>query len=413
MKRLMVSVMVLALVLCAFAANAQIPPRTEITFPVDFEADMQWVVDRILDESPAGLGWLAAVLGDEVDILLGFAPAIADLNGPWDEVNDLPGPNGMLDRYELGVVQAMANNPGNYTSGLAVTGAQVREALIENYDQMYIQGLHLLVYQTLPVLWGVVRGLLEAEGVENPPTWAQVGPTMQELFPRLSRLLAGYATIGDEHSMAIVMMVAELAGFCGLVGDGCLVDPPPSTNPDDYTRLTVLAPDGDLDNDGFSNRAEYDFFVGELGGTVAEYVAAVTDPEIAPSGVLPNPRVTLSGGSGRYNLDTTLTLVATPTHLDNVASYQWTLNDAALPDGEGATYTILAGQEWDSGTYKVEVTWFFPDTPEPGEDYEVSRSATTNLLFGDFGLPTTSLLGLTLFAGACALAGALSLRRRK
>jgi len=76
------------------------------------------------------------------------------------------------------------------------------------------------------------------------------------------------------------------------------------------------------------------------------------------------------------------------------------------------TLEILNAQVADSGTYKVAVGVM---VEEKGAKALVADEVTASIAVNvsDSALPLGGALGLTLLASACALAGAVGIRRRK
>ncbi len=218
------------------------------------------------------------VLGDDAALIGLLECAVADLNGPFIDTDDppdgepdLPGPNGLLDgEFELGLVAELLNNTGAYadldtgTLPCQVMAGLDADAVVAgfqaNYDAMFDPIAPIL--PSLPALVEALTGIvLTPEQVDE----------VNALFPNLVQVLAGYATLGDDDSLGIVLFLMDaLSEIIATV----------PTSPEDFTTFgAFLGPEGDADGDGFSNRQEYEEFAGD---GPAAYVVAALDPCIYP-----------------------------------------------------------------------------------------------------------------------------------
>jgi hypothetical protein len=109
--------------------------------------------------------------------------------------------------------------------------------------------------------------------------------------------------------------------------------------------------------------------------------------------------------------DVTLTTVLDPLTDIDPSSYQWYKDGEALEGETGTELALIGVTVDDSGEYSVVV-----DDGEGGGDaaYALFESrGHTVMVFPVGGAPLAGGLGLGLLVGACALAGVVSIRRKK
>ncbi len=123
----------------------------------------------------------------------------------------------------------------------------------------------------------------------------------------------------------------------------------------------------------------------------------------------PPPEGVYVAGSHRLEEGDDLALSAVPTEIVPIG-YQWTKDGEDLEGETGDTLTILDVTLDDSGVYRVVAT------TANGGDAPLAEFESDDFLVMVFPLgemPLAGGLGLGLLAGACALAGAVSIRRKK
>ncbi|HPO16175.1 MAG TPA: hypothetical protein PLI09_22260, partial [Candidatus Hydrogenedentes bacterium] len=176
--------------------------------------DFCYIMDDIYATTQSELmAPLLELLGDDAALIGLIQCAVADLNGPFVDTDDppdgepdMPGPNGLLDgAYELNVIAELINYPAFYTAlpsgaligqvAAGVDPAAVAEAFEFNYNAMYAP-----LEPFLPILPIIVQNYLP-EGVELTPEQTE---EILALLPNLVKILAGYCTLGDSDSLAIV-----------------------------------------------------------------------------------------------------------------------------------------------------------------------------------------------------------------
>lgn len=349
---------------------------------------------------------ILALLGDNAALIQLLQCSVADLNGPFvdtddppDGDGDLPGPNGMLDAaFELGVIAELLNNPTAH-QGLAsgtmagqiavgVNPTAVATAFNANYHAMYDPIVSTGLLDQLP---NIVRLLT---GIQLTP---EQSTQISALFPNLLQVLAGYAVIGDDDSVAIVLFLTNaLRNALASLGDL-------PSNPDDLVSLPAfLGPNGDADGDGYTNRQEYNAYAGAK--DAGEYVAAALDPMINPS-TTSTERVLLSPkGTVRMPAGWTLQIKAA-TNLTGTVAYQWLHNGEEIEFANDPTFIIQSLAYGDAGQYQCQVT-------NDAKTVLISLPLTV-VVIDPSTVPLAGGLGLSALAGICALGGALVIRRKK
>ena len=215
------------------------------------------------------------------------------------------------------------------------------------------------------------------------------------LIGSLTGILAADATMGDATTNAAL---DELLGLLSSIG----VKPPEGGIGALGTAVPALGPEGDADGDGYTNRQEYNYFVGSLEYSAPDYVAAALDPEQG----LP-PVLKITGPTGRVPLGSDVT-ISVEVLVGTAVNYQW-YKDSTLLDGEtGSAVELLNAQVADSGVYRVDVN------VDNGMGKAVELySASFTLTVSEFSVPVGGAFGLIMLAGACGMAGVAGLRRRK
>ena len=234
---------------------------------------------------------LRNLLGNDVSVLSELACGVADVNGnppntTSTRLRDLvPDPNGMLDGpYELGALQELLNHPGRYGC-LDERGGVDSHAVYPAFDANLFTALGSL-YGVPPVeleplfrllLGNDLDGVVEGEAAQD-----EVIARISTLVPNIGILLAGYATLGDDNSIGLCVLIL---GYINAQTDSILAL---GDNPDAYTRLNgMLSIDGDIDGDGFTQRMEYTALGG--GRTPELYIEAVLHNDAFEGECAPEP----------------------------------------------------------------------------------------------------------------------------
>ena len=186
-----------------------------------------------------------------------------DFNGPLDMEADIPHtPNGILDgQYELGILAAVLNDP---------THPLHEEA-------------HIAIQNNFIYFKNLIQTSLSDQG------YLGLMPLMAPYFiGSFSMTLAGYATLGDPATYEAIDALLPLYELFGTTPD-------PDGSAPDATPVPETGPDGDIDDDSFTNREEYDILFGCDGPA---YVAAALDPEQPSLIVSPLDDYSISGYEG-------------------------------------------------------------------------------------------------------------------
>ena len=327
-----------------------------------------------------------------------------DINGPVDDCLEIPmTSNGIPDRFELAVLAEVLNDPASPMN------AQATAALQSNMDAL------------VPPLCDALRAV--DVGLQDPvDIRAILYAAAPWALPALGGIICAAATMGDDPTLAAL---DELVGLLADLG----IEPPVIT----WQTVPALSADGDASANGFTNRELYDWLIQvNPAMTHQEFGAAALNPASRPPA-----KVTVQGGGSAY-VDDDVTLAVNVSDLASGASaaaYQWYIWDVVgqecgkwigeegeqtcdrwcdvydwvvIPDATGATLPLGAVTIEDSGKYGVGVDI---DTGKAVEGAIIA--STTLVVTEDPGMPVGSAVGLTLLAGACALAGAIGIRRRK
>ena len=288
-----------------------------------------------------------------------------DINGPLNTVPEAAQPftaNGIPDgEYELGLLAAILN------STITPHHAEVTAAFQANYD-----------YFRLMVTAGLANVQLKAD-LRNMVVDV-CGPCMHT---GLAMVLAGYATEGDPDTLAALdALIAGLAplGFT-----------PPANGIGTVTTglPAILGPAGDADGDGWSNRAEYNYYKNQGAAAV---ITAQLDPGSKLPITLPPPMPV----DGAFEEGSPLTLSAQVPGDVVVVAYAWYKDGMPL----GVTTPQLVIQKLavsDTGHYSYTIT------TDHGEVVRSPQFIVT--VFRIERVTVTGGLGLALLAGACAFGG--------
>jgi hypothetical protein len=146
----------------------------------------------------------------------------------------------------------------------------------------------------------------------------------------------------------------------------------------------------------------------DAGSASNEGFGCVEDP-CEPAGP-PPPTGTISGDhKPLVDGDVTLTAVLF-NMLDEDPTYQWAKDGEDLEGETGGTLELLSVTLDDTGEYTCLVTYV---EEEGGDAAYAELELSTYVWVTEAGLPLAGGLGLGLLAGACALAGVVSIRRKK
>lgn len=367
----------------AFNNNLETEINNPITWPNPGDYDFCGMSDTIYC-SLAGLSSLA----DAVAEFAGLVQCLnMDINGPVDMEAEIPvTPNGIPDgAYELGILAFLLNSTGHPLHTQAMSAFQGNFVFIRN---LVLEALYLAV--------------LKSDNKDLRPIVETI--MAPKLLGSLCGVLAGFATMGDAQTNAAMDQLLLLLEDIGLT-------PPEGGMGANTTGIQQVGPFGDADGDSYSNYAEYQYFVEGQAYNATQYVAAALDPAQMPPTF--NPSVSVATTTGFFVVGDTITLTATLKNYFDAPEYVRWYKDGGLLDGQSAfTLEILNAQEADSGLYKVGVGVMVEEKDAKAlVPQEVTASILVNV--GDSALPLGGALGLTLLASACALAGAVGIRRRK
>lgn len=347
-----------------------VPPATP-TDAVDFTAsDGNYAFCEYADTIFCSLAPLATALPEIADFAFLVQCLNMDINGPLDLEADIPvTSNGIPDAsYELGILAAVLNDPSEPLHAAALAGFK-----------QYYQNIKDLVVQAL-----TSSGYIGLVSMFAP-----------NLVGSLTGVLAADATMGDATTNEALNQLLLLLEDLGLT-------PPPGGIGSLGTAVPELGPEGDADGDGYTNRQEYNYFVGSLQYPAADYVAAALDPEQTLPAVLK-----ITGPTGRVPLGSDVT-ISVEVLVGTAVNYQW-YKDGTMLEGEtGSAVELLNAQVADSGAYRVDVN------VDDGAGKAVELySASFTLNVSEFSVPVGGAFGLIMLAGACGMAGVAGLRRRK
>ncbi len=348
-----------------------------------------WDFCAAFDTASCSLGPLASFSTDILSYQNLFLCG-TDINGPVNlnpPDGQLPvSANGIPDgEFELGLLAAVLNN--TYTLPGTVKNADVLTAYKANFN----------FFKVL-----VTKALANVPINKPPAAPSDLRPMVPGLAPwlpgALVQILAGYATEGDAQSVGAL---ETLLGLLSQIG----IQPPTGGVAGNTTGFgTILGPDGDADGDGYTNRQEYNYFKNnpDSGSTAAATVIkAQLTASITPPATIPKCLV-IGGGTFEEGGMLTLTAIAQNT---TALTYSWS-KDGGVSIGSASQFVIPVLALTDSGKYKCTI-----GIDNTGGVVESNVVAVTVVPAGT--LPIAGGLGLALLAGACALGGVGSIRRRK
>lgn len=297
----------------------------------------------------------------------------ADINGPLDLEAEIPvTANGIPDgQFELGLLARVLNTPANqyHTAALAA-----------------FQG------NTVAIKALVVEALANTDfKADEKDIRAIVSGIVPHLVGSLCSVLGAYCVLGDAQTNAAL---DELLGLLADIG----VTPPAGGIGAITDSVPQLGPEGDADGDGASNRKEYNHFKSQ-GATAT--IDAQLDPLQTP------PNIAFITGAGKFEEGATVTLRIAFNGVDGSgATYQWFKGSSAITDATGSSLVFAPVTVADAGSYSCEL-----NLPDKATVFVTDPAVLTVLPEGS--LPVAGGMGLALLAGACALAGAVGIRRRK
>ena len=334
------------------------PPST---WPTVGEYDFCGYADQVFCMLDA-----AGTLADELPAYAALFQCLTmDINGPINEEAEIPVTgNGIPDgAYELALLGAVMNDPNH----------PLHQQALDAYQYNFI------------VLKSLVGLALDSEGYLGFTLLAPM------VAPGLIAILAGYPTLGDAQTNVALDTLLLLLGDLGL-------QPPAGGIVSITHSVPQLGPEGDADGDGASNRKEYNYYKSQ-GPAVT--IAAQLDPAQTP------PNLAFITGGGKYEVGATVNLRVAFVGMDGVgATYQWFKNGAPVADATGSSLVFAPVTLADAGSYSCEL-----NIPDKATVFLTDPTSLTVLPEGS--LPVAGGMGLALLAGACALAGAVGIRRRK
>jgi len=335
-----------------------------------------WDMCAAFDTAACSLGALSSLSTDILTYQSLFYCS-TDINGPLnlDPEADLPvTPNGIPDgNFELGLLAAVMNTTSNSNNAAVVA------AFKDNFNFFKV---------------------LVTSALANIPMKMDARPLVPGLAPYLPSglvmILAAFATEGDDTSIAALDTLMGLLGEIGVT--------PPAGSVADYTTgfPTLLGPTGDADGDGYTNKQEYNYFKNQ-GAAIT--IAAELDPAIFPPATVPKVIVL---GSGTYEVGGALELTGVALNC-TALTYQWSKNGTPLAPETASALVIPVLAATDAGSYVCSIT--YDDGSKAITTVESNPALVTVVPAGS--LPIAGGLGLALLAGACALGGVGSIRRRK
>lgn len=419
MKQLLVGLVTLAMIVMAVPAMAQHTPRENCSdFPMaspPFTPIPTIATSLFRDTPPSPIGdffkaqptdWPAAgsydfcgmldtiycslqslgSLGLDLEDVNQFAVLIqclnADINGPLNPDPDADIPvtaNGIPDgQYELGLLAAVLNNTSHPLHTNALTAFQ------GNFVEF-----QALIMEALSQF-----SLKKSDDKDLRPTALGLIP---HLPGALASVLAGFCVLDDPTTNAAI---EELLGLLEDIG----ITTPEGGIASITSGVAQLGPLGDADGDGFSNRREYNWFNTIHSGNPAAVIAAQLDSSQTPP--TDQPDVVIRGG-GKYEVGSRVELKAVFVNTDGEgATFQWFKQGAEIEDATASSLLFLNTVQSDEGWYYVVATL-------PDKTTELESAIVFITLVPVGSLPVAGGLGLALLAGACALAGAVGIRRRK
>ncbi|HNY87079.1 MAG TPA: immunoglobulin domain-containing protein [Candidatus Hydrogenedentes bacterium] len=288
-----------------------------------------------------------------------------DINGPINEEAEIPVTgNGIPDgAYELALLGAVMNDPDEPLHAEALAAYQYNFIVLKALVGTALQQANYLSYTALVPM----------------------------VAPGLIAILAGYPTLGDAQTNQALDALLTLLSDLGL-------EPPAGGIVSITHSVPQLGPEGDADGDGASNRKEYNYFKSQ--GPAAT-IAAQLDPTQTP------PNLAFITGAGKFEEGANVTLRIGFNGISGAGStYQWFKGGSPIADATASSLAFSPVAMSDSGSYSCEV-----NIPDKATVFLTDPAVLTILPAGS--LPVAGGMGLALLAGACALAGAVGIRRRK
>lgn len=331
------------------------------------------------DTAACSLGTLSGLSSDILTYMTLFFCS-TDINGPVNLDPQAPLPitaNGIPDgEFELGLLAGILNNTANPNN------AAITSAFQANYN--YFRKMVNTALSNVPLKLDA-RGLI-------------VGTAGPYLHTSLTMILAGYATEGDSETIAALDALVGALSAIGIVG------PPGGIGSVTTGFPAILGPNGDADHDGFTNRAEYNYFQKTLNSGSVATIAAELDANTTPPATVPKVEIL---GAGTVEEGAALDLRAVVLNTE-AASYAWSKNGSPLTGETASSLVIPVLALSDSGSYVCTIT----TSVKTAGDLVSSNPVVVNVVPAG-SLPIAGGLGLALLAGACALGGVGSIRRRK
>ncbi len=243
------------------------------------------------------------------------------------------------------------------------------------------------------------------EDAEDAPVNCDRDYYITELSPELVGLeyIVAGMNAGDlrDGDLASFELASDATLYVRIDGRG---DPGPCFDGWTETELVFDCTEADADwfilSQDFSAGATFTMCQNE-GGAMYTIIAA-------GAGSPPPPPVTISGSGHRLLVGQDLDLAVEPGDIEPTA-YEWFKDGEAVDSETEPTLTILSLTTDDTGDYSCLVTY-----DEGGGDAAYAEAEPSYYVWvTETALPLAGGLGLALMAGACALAGAVSIRRKK
>jgi len=366
-----------------------VPPTYD--YPVkSWPADGAWDFCACFDTAACSLGALSSFSTDIATYAALFVCS-TDINGTPLTASPYVQPNGIPDgEFELGLLAAVLNN--QYALVPAATGGKTNADIINGFKGNF---------QFFKVF--VTKALANVPLNDPPAPPSDLRSMVPGLIPwvpsALVSILTALATEGDPTTItAADALVAQL----GAIG----ITPPEGGISGNTAGFgSILGPEGDADGDGFTNRQEYNYFKGhpDSGSTAsATVIKAQLTANITPPPTI--PKVTILGSAGTRQEGDTITLKALVENT-TALTYAWTKVGSATVLGTAQQLVVSPATLADAGKYVVKIT--------TASDGDVTSNPATVIVVPAGQLPIAGGLGLALLAGACALGGVGSIRRRK
>ncbi|MCK5862199.1 MAG: hypothetical protein KAH38_06930, partial [Candidatus Hydrogenedentes bacterium] len=184
-----------------------------------------------------------------------------DINGALDECRNIPVTNnGIPERYELAILEAVLNDPGHALNTVAIAAMQ------KNTDALC--GLIVEALAAVEISSGPPPSYMDVRGLSyGSAPW---------LMPSLGGILAAEAAMDDPLSN---IALGELLGLLEDLG----LTLPAGGITSICDGVFETSQGGDISANGFTNREIYEWFIQvDLGMTPAQYAAYAMDPLAVP-----------------------------------------------------------------------------------------------------------------------------------